>query len=179
MPNLPSRSVMEFVSRRGTPAVITTRPPFEWFNHTTSVGKIDVNGIWRIPVPEHVTILADSVSVVWSNQPAALTEFKGNTDCRVKVDTVGHVQCRLVVNVITAGFAGSTMHAEYDAGSGFLELADTANAMDVAIDATGLIDSGFVNIDALSKADVTIRIVGEGGDGMVDPDFTMIHLEFR
>lgn len=247
-----SRAVTEFVSRRSTPAVIATRPLFEWLNHTTLVTAVSAAGDWDFqgnditgvatatistlidtpdietgtvsardgslaitianttgvstfvsgavlvapvlgtpasgvlsnctgyPVPpEHVTILADSVSVVWSNQPAALTEFKGNTDCRVKVDATNHTQCRLVVNVITAGFAGATVHPEYDAGSGFLELADTANAMDTAIDATGLIDSGFVNIDALSKADVTIRIVGEGGNAMVDPDFTMIHLEFK
>ena len=132
-----------------------------------------------VGTPEHVTILADSVSVVWSNQPAALTEFKGNTECRVKVDATNHTQCRLVVNVVGAGLASSSMHAEYDAGSGFLELADTANAMDVAIDSVALVDSGFVNIDALAKADVTIRIVGEGGDAMADPDFTMIHLEFK
>ena len=50
---------------------------------------------------------------------------------------------------------------------------------DFAIDATGLIDTGFVDIDALSRADITVRIVGEGGDAMDDPDFTMIHLEFK
>jgi len=39
-----SRAVMEFVARRDTPAVISTRPLFEWFNHTTLELAMAVDG---------------------------------------------------------------------------------------------------------------------------------------
>ena len=141
-------------------------------------GATDIE--YATPVyPLSLTVMATHVPEAWLNQPAALTEIFGDSDIRTKYDGTNMTQARFVVLVTTAGFAGSTLHPEYDVTSGFAELADTANQLDVAIDATGLIDSGFQTIVAASRADAELRLVGEGGNGMVDPAFTVILVEFK
>ncbi len=131
------------------------------------------------PLTIHLKIMAVEASEVWLNQPATLTEIFGSTTLQDKIDATNCVQARFIINVTTVAETGANCHPEYDAGSGFLELADTAGELDAATDALGLIDTGFMNIDALAKADITIRIVGEGGNAMVDPAFSVMSVEFK
>jgi hypothetical protein len=131
----------------------------------------------------HIDVFARDDARNWGNMPLAITEIFGRLSLRSKTDLDNFTQARLVVNIDTIGAVGADLHAEYDAGSGFLELADVANAGDVLIDTLGtllILDSGWFDVDALALVtDVTLRIVGENGDGATDPRFGHISLEFR
>ncbi len=57
---------------------------------------------------------------------------------------------------------------------------DGATGPAVAIDAAANPEvSGWVTLAAGAKADVYIRIVGIGGDGVVDPTFGTIIVQYR
>jgi len=131
----------------------------------------------------HIDIFARDDPRNWGNMPLALTELFDRTSLRIKTDLSVFTQARFVVNMDTIGVVGAELHPEYDVGSGFLELADTAGGGDVIIDTLGtlfMLDSGWFDVDALALVDdVVIRIVGSGGDGGTDPKFGHITLEFR
>ncbi len=125
-------------------------------------------------------LLARGDKRTWANQPVALTELFGVTLARILSDFTGFTEARLTVWVNKIANAGATMKLEYDAGAGFLELADVAGVGDILIDVLGQRDSAWFDIDALAGVDdVSIRVVGVGGNGAIDPEFGMIHWEFK
>jgi hypothetical protein len=151
--------------------IILTPSPTEILIASTSMGKI------------HIDVFARDDGRNWGNMPLAITEIFGRLTLRTKTDLDEFDQARLTVNMETIGNVGAVLFAEYDAGSGFVELADVANAGNVPIDTLGtllIVDSGWFDIDSLAiVTDVTLRIVGEGGNGVIDPRIAHISLEFR
>lgn len=131
----------------------------------------------------HLDIYARDDPRNFANMPLAITELFNRTSLRTLADLDAFTQARLSVNIDTIGFAGAVLFAEYDIGAGFVELADIANAGNVSIDsipADFVNDSGFFDIDSPAiDPDVLIRIVGQGGNGVVDPKLGHISLEFR
>jgi hypothetical protein len=127
------------------------------------------------------TITFDSTDTgdAWTNQPAALTEIFGSTNLRRTVDLTNVSTCRFSAIIGTAGNTGAEIHLEYSINSGgaWNELASVASAMDLAIDATGLVDTGFIAIAAGAQTDVWLRVVGTGGNGMADPLFHYVGAE--
>lgn len=114
----------------------------------------------------------------WQNMPAALTELFGNAAQEQQADLTFCTQARLIVNVSTAGFAGSGLRAQYWTGAAWAYL-DGSAGPECILTSTGLIVSSFVTLAAGAKADVKLRIVGINGDGIVDPVFGVIALEVR
>ena len=121
-------------------------------------------------------------SETWTNMPAAVTEFIGDTNRRVNVDLTGTAEARLSLR--TGGVAapangklavqystdsGSTW-AYLDASSGPSCLCDSASTNAVG---------SWVTVAAAAKTDTLLRIVGSGGNGTADPVFTRIQLETK
>lgn len=123
-----------------------------------------------------VPFLHDSAVSVWTNMPAAKTELFGVTTHRTKVDLTNVTGVTFVVNVQTAGVAGSKLRVEYSTDeSTWAALQATGNAPEVAIDATG-VKTAAATIDAGAKANVFLRVVGISGDGATDPAFGSVAL---
>jgi len=57
--------------------------------------------------------LAGGSAVVWTNMPAALTEFLGTTINRVALNMIGASEVRFIVNVATAGSANAKLRMQY------------------------------------------------------------------
>lgn len=115
---------------------------------------------------------------LWLNQPAAVTEFSSVVNRRVKVDLSGMTQVRFVVNVNTAGFAGSIMALQYSTDQVAWDYLDGVSGPSVPIGTTGVKVSSYVNIVSAARADVFLRIVGQNGNGVRDPDFWIISAQF-
>lgn len=92
----------------------------------------------------------------------------------------GHVakasRIRLVANVQRAGAAGAQLRAQYSLDGAAWSSFNGANGPAVAIDAPGLIAGAWVAL-AAPLADVFVRVVGVGGDGIVDPEFGAVFLQ--
>ena len=127
---------------------------------------------------------------IWTNQPAALTEFLGNAELRVAVDLTNVTQYRLMINLVTTNVdnASAELGVQYstDSGSNWFGLdngtADTISTVNVDINAaTGFITMAFTDIVTAGKADVLIRVVGlvSGGAGTGDPDFVKVEIQFK
>jgi len=127
-----------------------------------------------------VQILCDTDTIIWINQPSALTEIFGNTRARNMADLTNMNQCRFFGNLLGGGFAGSVLFPQVDIGAGFIELANVANALDLSITTLGTFDTGFQPIISGAKVVAPlIRLAGQGGNGMLDPAFNQLVLEFR
>jgi hypothetical protein len=122
----------------------------------------------------------NAATVVWTNQPAALTELFGLNDRRRKYDLTQFTEARLVVNVEVAGFAGSSLYAEFSTTDGGTYAAlDNATGPNALLTTAGTIVSAAVSLTAAAKADVFLRISGINGDGTADPEIGLVTLQVR
>lgn len=127
-----------------------------------------------------VTFVAQGTVASWGNQPAAETEFLGATRHRIKMDLTNYTQARLIVNVATAGAATpAKIRAQYSTDETTWYYLDNASEPSVNIDTTGTKVSNWIGLAAGAKADVFLRIVGIDGDGVADPQFGLISLQFK
>lgn len=141
----------------------------------------------RRPPSTIVTLFAPSATagdMTWANMPAAVTGFLGNTNStfEFRADTQFATEYRLTVRVASpAGATGAELFLEYWTGSAWADAASTAGAGDVLIDtATTTVTAAFTAFVAAAKAaSALFRLAGKGGDGVVDPAFGLITLEFR
>ena len=125
-----------------------------------------------------LVFLADGSAVTWTNQPSVLTEFLGATQHRRKHHIKGGAS-RLIVNVVAAGTTGAIIGAQYSIdGINWIYLDDSSQPV-VDIGSTGLKVSDWALLAADALGDVYLRIVGELGDGVADPAFGLIALQFR
>jgi len=120
-----------------------------------------------------------SAALVWTNMPAALTEFREVTVQRTKVDLTNYKSARLIVNVDTAGFAGASLRLQYSLNEADWSYLDGATGPDCDISATGVEESTWVTLEAAAKDDVYLRLVGINGDGIEDPKFGSITAQFK
>jgi hypothetical protein len=107
-------------------------------------------------------------AVTWTNMPAALTEVPGS---RLKLP-LSAGQARLTCDVRVAGAAGSLLIAQVS-----LDQAAWVSGPQVIVDTTGLKISNWVAIGAQYQTDVFVRLAGQGGDGVVDPQFGLTTLQ--
>jgi parallel beta-helix repeat protein len=128
----------------------------------------------------NVTIMSTATAATWTDMPAALTEFLGVTRHRVSYDLRRALQVRLMVNVATAGAADAKLRAQYskDGGATWSYL-DGATGPEVAIGTTGLKVSSWAYLPTGAMAEVLLRVVGLDGDGVADPAFNNLILQFR
>ena len=124
----------------------------------------------------HTTLLS-AAPIAWTAMPAGSTELLGLTDFRTKLDLSGYKQCRLTTAVSTVGLAGAILTPQYSVdGTNFFALGDGLNT---SLDTQGIAVSAWKNIPEASKQDVTIRIMGSGGNGILSPAFNSVILQCR
>jgi len=107
----------------------------------------------------------------WTNMPLADTELLAVTTSRVLVDLRHFTQFRFTVNVVTVGAAGADLRVESSLDQVTWASLDGLSGPEVAIDATGISDSGWTAIASGNDADMVLRVMGKDGDGVADPRF--------
>jgi len=109
---------------------------------------------------------------VWTNMPLADTELLSATVERVLVDLRHFSEFRFTVNVVVAGPAGADLRVESSLDQVTWASLDGLSGPEVAIDATGINDSGWTAIaKGLDVDNVFLRVMGKDGDGALDPRF--------
>jgi len=128
--------------------------------------------------PHVLCLLAPgSTAFTWTNMPAALTEFLGLTIHRQGGSLQKIEEVRLVANVIVVGQAGGVLRAQWSTGGAFADFA--TNGAQIPIDSTGFKRSAWVSIPTAARGDCALRIVGVGGNGVLDPQFGVVLIEGR
>lgn len=132
-----------------------------------------------VALPSEFLLVA---ATVWTNMPAALTEFLNNANFRNKADLTNVTEAR-VISVLTAVGASTTteIRVEYSLnGTTWATLGTTANTPLVVIGNTAGIKVGaWVSVVVAAKADVYLRVVGINGNGAADPNFNKIVLQVK
>jgi hypothetical protein len=161
-----------------TPAVHAVTSASHSFPGGTTFLKAD--GTWATPAgggggvsPFVVTVCGSGVA--WTNQPAGVTELFGGTDFRTKVDLTNYTQVRMTARVGVVGAATAVLRLQYSTD----EAAWVNLTSNLAINATGVKASAWENLPAGAKADVFIRVVGEGGNAAADPRIGTVTLQVK
>lgn len=148
---------------------------------TLSAGEI----VPSVPMTIPILMVSQSgggiIPTLWSNMPAAKTEFFGVTYLRSQVDLTAFTYGRILSNIAVSGHSTpAKLRVEYsiDSGSSW-DYLDDSSAPSVDIDSTGLKVSGWIPLATNTKADVMLRIVGIDGDGVVDPEFGNTYIQFK
>lgn len=141
-------------------------------------------GTWTL----HTTIHSEvDAAATWTNMPAADTFLFGSHRHVVLVDVGGFQQVRLKVNKQgTAGNTGATLRLCW-APSFSTAVGDYADIgvtpVSVAVDTTNtFLDSGWIDISGdvfVGGDDVYLAVIGNGGNGVLDPQFGNISVSFK
>ena len=132
--------------------------------------------------PFALTLVA--TEFVFTNIPAAVTEVgAGAGVLRIRADLTYATEARVSVGV-RAGFAanaGATLAVQYSTDqTTWNYLRATGSGPSAVIDVAGQVNvSSWVALDAGAKADVYLRIVTAGGDGVADPRIGTVTLQVR
>lgn len=159
---------------------------FSWFNDL------------QTPTREFTVLGPLFTAQVWTNMDAAVQPVFGATvgpQFRKRLDLSGFTQARLVVTMGTVStLANTTLRLQYTTdltgATGWTNIdgaADDASAprtiaSAVRIDtATTLVPAAgaWVNLAAAARGDVLVRVVGQDGDGIIDPTFIAISIQCR
>jgi hypothetical protein len=128
------------------------------------------------PTRTPAKLVLNSGPATWTNQPAALTEFLGTPDRRVKADLTDCDRVRLAARVSTAGAAGAVLFAQWSADEvGWNAL--TTQQLPIA--AAGTRATPWEDVPAGARGDVFLRLAGSGGNGAADPVVGTVVLEVR
>lgn len=126
-----------------------------------------------------------TANVTMTNQAVA-EQFLGNSDRNItKIDLTGFTQVRLLTRVLTlsASVNSPRLRLRYRSGAFSNAIANFSQIGDsdvvTSLSATGLIDSGWINLVAGAKADVFITVAQIGGDATADPAVGMVAAHFR
>lgn len=116
-----------------------------------------------------------SAAVTWTNMPSAATEFTGTP--RTRYDLTHAVQVRLVVCTATqAGATNATLKAQYSTDQSVWS--DLTSALGIATP-VGVKTGSWETCPAGAKGDVFLRVLGQNGDGTLDPQFRNVCLQVR
>lgn len=147
---------------------------------TAGTGLSLAAGVLIASAREHFMIAINGSqggNTAFTNAPAAL--FEENVRWRAHADLTNCTQARLISNVQTAGFAGTKLRIQYSTDGASWAYLDNVSGPEVALDSTGHVVSPWVTLVAAARADVWLRWVTIGGDGVADPAVGMTHLEVR
>lgn len=125
--------------------------------------------VYEPSLQPYVFAINGAAPLTWTNMPAAMTEAPGS---RTRLPLHSASYARLTCDVRTAGFAGAVLIAQVS-----LDGSSWVNGPQVPIGSTGLKVSGLVVLPPQYQADVHFRMVGQGGDGVVDPVFGLVTLQ--
>ena len=121
------------------------------------------------------SICISTGNITWTNMPAASTELFGLVHRRIKKDFTDVDTIRLSARVSTIGTAGAVLQAQYSTDESAW---NTLTTNTLTLSSTGTKVTSWENIPSGAKADVFVRIVGSGGDGVVDPVLGNIYVEY-
>lgn len=117
-----------------------------------------------------------SSSYTWTNMPAATTAIA----IYQRANLTGAVQYRICTHQAVAGYSTATLNLQYSTDGSNWYACDTSSAGALAVGAgTGLKTGAWANLVAGGAQDVRLRIVGQGGDGVVDPQFRELWVEVK
>src|SRR5262245_36631221 len=113
--------------------------------------------------------------------PAAQTELFGTVWARCRADLTGMAQFRITVTQSVAGSAAAFLRAQYSTnGAVWNNLQSVGTGADLVVGAgTGLKTGAWGTLAPAAIADVQLRLVGQSGDGALDPAFRYMTIEFR
>lgn len=119
-------------------------------------------------------------TITLTNTPAGDREA-GNVDTyRLFLDLTGFSQFRCTLRVQTAGYSGCDIRLQGSLNDSSFSNLDGSNGPEIAIDSTGLKDSGWVTLNPVFRREnVSIRLVAKDGNGTVDPIIRQVILMFR
>ena len=125
-------------------------------------------------------------AAVWTNMPLALTEIFGVVTRRQTLDLLNADQFRIIVNIGTAGVAGSIIGIQYslDGGTTWKGLdngtAGSISTLTQVLTSTGSLVTAYGSIAVEARINsLLVRAVGKDGDGVVDPAFNTIAIQVR
>jgi hypothetical protein len=124
-----------------------------------------------------IPIMATATYQIWTDMPAAETEFLGSTPRRLWLNLRG-LQCRLVVRIgANPAASGAALKVQYSTDeAAWTDLCSVTLGTGTYVTVKG----DWTNIPAdVQNSDVVIRLVGVNGDGVADPAFGLITLQIR
>ena len=142
---------------------------------STVPGPPGINGLNGFPILV-VTLWQDAALTVWTNMPAALTEFRAVLNTRIKLDLTTATYSRITVRVGVAPVVNAKIKVQYS-----LEESEWVDLCSMTLPAT----ANKTNIGEWTvmpvgaKADVFLRLVGIDGNGTADPSFGLITLQVK
>jgi hypothetical protein len=114
-----------------------------------------------------------------TNASSGGDELVSGGGMRQRVDlSLGYTQCRIRVQVTTAGATGAVGRAEYSIDGSTWFALDGGSGPNVSIASTGMKDSAFVTLADAAKTDVEMRMLFTG-DGVADPAFRLATAECK
>jgi hypothetical protein len=145
---------------------------------TTTCGSFCYQMIWDAQ--------SDQAVNTWTNMPLAVTEFDGLAIFRTRIDLSDMAQWRLFDTTTNAlGTAACRIGAQCSTDNGVTWRAldnGVVGAISTATNScnlTGDFITAWSPLNVTAQADVFIRVVGAGGDGVADPPLGRVQLQFR
>lgn len=126
--------------------------------------------------PFAITLVA--TPTVIGNMPAAITEFDGLSR-RSWLDLTQVTEFRTIVAVTIAGSTGSVVRIQYIPDGGVATELGALADVNVSIATTGTKRSAWNALPTGARADVVLRTITEGGDGVADPQVTLVVFQYR
>jgi archaellum component FlaF (FlaF/FlaG flagellin family) len=144
---------------------------------TTTCGSFCYQMIWDAQ--------ADQASNPWAN-PLAVTEFDGGVLFRTKIDLSDMTQWRLFDTTTNGnGLVTCILGAQYSTDNAVTWRAldngtiGAGSAANNSCDLTGDFITPWTPLNSTAQSDVFVRVEGSGGNGVANPGFGRIQLQFR
>lgn len=160
----------------------------KWISLTPSVA-VSSSGYFTA---QYSLLVSPSANVIWTNMPAATTEFLATTVAtRIKIDLSSASEFRLGSELLVTGSTTSvsTLAAYYSTNSvvtsaftAFSPLAVTASSTSAALQVStpiGLVFSTWTAIVPAAKRDVMLTLGGNGGNGVADPAWRQLYVQVK
>jgi archaellum component FlaF (FlaF/FlaG flagellin family) len=145
---------------------------------TTTCGSFCYQMIWEVQ--------SDQSANTWTNMPAAVTEFDSIALFRTRIDLTDMTEWRIFHRSTSgAGTAACVIGAQYSTNGGATwngldnGVGGSISTSQTSCNLAGDFISAWTPLDIPAQADVFLRVVGAGGDGVADPPFGRIQLQFR
>ncbi len=116
----------------------------------------------------------------WTNMPSAGTQFGLGYGIKA-IDLTAATEYRIVVNMHdNSAASGADLNLQYSTDAISYYAADSAAAgeLDISTNA-GILIGDWATLVAGAKTSVYIAILGKGGDGAADPDFSSLMVQFK
>lgn len=150
-------------------------------NDGDTVAWDDISGLWVAVPPGGVPTMPWAVPIlmywsnVWTNMPAALTDYDARLRAFADLTNMEEVRFQCAVGV--AGAATAFLRLQYTTdltgATGWTTLVSNSIA------AVGFVLGSWTALPAGAKGPVLLRFAGEGGNAAADPNFGSVMAHFR